>query len=165
MDWRNFSLVGHLLSNVSKLIQYIIKLHTYVKSKGRSIKIIRTDDAFLTTEITEYCARENIVLQACVPYEHGQLGQIERSHRTIQESVVKALHNKPHITEQYWGMAYKDAIFKLNLVPVESNDNQVPYTVWEGLKPNIVTTHAAIWYNRACSHSCGSANSSEWSFL
>jgi hypothetical protein len=61
-------------------------------------------------------------------------------HRTINESIVKALHGKPHLNDKYWGMAYNDCIFKLNLMPVASQGGQCPYNKWESKPFNLDAT-------------------------
>lgn len=118
--------------NLSTPNQYIKKLINIVKNQKRSIKIIRTDDAFLTENIKELCAAHQITLESCAPYEHGQIGHIERFHRTINESVVKALHGKPHLQDKYWAMAWTDCVDKLNMLPHAALDGQSPQHLWSG---------------------------------
>ena len=143
---------GQLLKSRQNLHIYIKKLHNFVKSHNRVIKIIRTDNEFLTQNISEYCQHEDnkINLQTCIPYEHGQIGNIERFHRTLQDAVVKSLANKSHITERFWGMAYNDVIFKLNLQPQifnNNNNNNNNNNQSSDCKNNITTAYK-LWHNK-----------------
>ena len=101
------------------------------------MKTLRIDSEFLTDEINTWAMNNMIKLLPCIPEEHETLPDIERSHRTIQEIVVKVLHNKPHLTFRYWGMDYFDVLMKMNMTPSSSNPNVTPYELWNGEKPNI----------------------------
>jgi hypothetical protein len=86
-------------------------------------------------------------MQTCIPHEHHQIGNIERLHRTIQDSVVKSLHNKPHLTSKYWGMSYYDTVNKLCLRPIlyypPTHNNNLPSS-----SSNYMTTPYTLWFNK-----------------
>jgi hypothetical protein len=123
---------GFPLSDRKNLLKYIIHLHHNIRLHNRVLHVIHCDDEFDQAPIRDYCALHGISMKLCVPYEHGQLGFIERSHRTIQDAVVKSMHNAPHITEQFWAMAYLDTIDKLNIQPCVHNPLTSPYSLWYG---------------------------------
>jgi hypothetical protein len=123
---------GFPLSDRKHLLKYIMHLHNHIRFHNRVLHVIHCDDEFDQVPIRDYCAMHGISMKLCVPYEHGQLGFIERSHRTIQDAVVKSLHNAPHITAQFWAMAYLDTIDKLNILPCVHNPLTSPYSLWYG---------------------------------
>jgi hypothetical protein len=130
-DVASKKVIGYTLKHIDNLVIYIEKVHHYINSKGFQLKILRTDNGLFTKDIKDYCTNHQIELQSCIPHEHGQIGTIERVHRTIEDMIVKMLHDKPHLTNQYWAMAYHDCLFQLNLIPVKSMDNKCPYEIWE----------------------------------
>ena len=71
-------------------------------------------------------------MQSCAPYEHGQLGGVERCHRTFQDCTNKALYGKPHLSSQYFGTAYMDAVFKYNHLSRRSLQFEAPDFLWTG---------------------------------
>lgn len=132
IDLRTRYIHSFLVKKLSHASKYIQKLINIVKHQKRTIKLIRCDDAFLTNDIKELCQKNQIELQGAVPYEHGQIGHIERLHRTINESIVKALYKKPHLSFKYWGMAWMDSVDKLNMLPNEELDGETPLYLWSG---------------------------------
>ena len=118
-------------------------LNKFVTSKEHRITLIRTDNEFIQTQCLDFCHNNpsgRIELQGCIPYEHGQIGEVERSHRTLQDSTVKALHNKPHLEPKCWGMAYLDCLFKHNSFPKESLANRTPISFWDESPVDLLTT-------------------------
>jgi hypothetical protein len=91
-------------------------------------------------ECLENHPKGRIELQACIPYEHGQIGGVERSHRTLQDCTVKALYGKQHLSSRYFGMAYLDAVFKYNTLPRRSLDGQTPDFLWFGKTYDLLST-------------------------
>ena len=100
-----------LIKSRNNLHHHIGRLIQFVKANvpaGSRIKIMLTDNELIKTQCLEYCGNHpdgKVKLPGYIPYEHGQIGEIERSHRTLQDSTVKALYNKPHLDEKCWGMA------------------------------------------------------------
>ena len=78
--------------------------------RPRKIKVFRTDNRLVTNAIKTFCdlPENQIKLLPCIPYEHDTIGLIERWNRTVQEGIVKALFNKPHLSFKHWGMAALD---------------------------------------------------------
>jgi hypothetical protein len=115
-----------------------------VNSYRRTIKIIRTDnELFKTGNITDFLhnhTQGRIEIQSCAPYEHGQLGRVERSHRTFQDTTNKALYGKDHLSSRYFGMAYMDAVFKYNHLPRRSLNFKTPEYLWSNKKLDLLTT-------------------------
>jgi hypothetical protein len=98
------------------------------------LKALYLDEQFMTKEIVAYCRRPevNILLFVAPPYEHQQIGRIERSGRTIIEAMNKAAVNKPQVKPTWFAMNYHDALYKINLVHT-SPDRPCPYVLWHGV--------------------------------
>lgn len=118
--------------NLLTAFKYVIRQFRY-QHPDKQIKIIRVDQELVTSTIQEFCDNyvPRIALQQTAPHEHGQLGHIERFFREVKERVIKEMTEKPHITDQYWGMAYNDALFKHNLSP-HSVQQKTRYSLWHG---------------------------------
>ena len=65
----------------------------------------------------------------CIPHEHQQIGKVERFNQTWESTVIKLLSNKPHLSDKYWAMVYKDVIMKSNILPM-INMRTTPYQLW-----------------------------------
>ncbi len=118
--------------NLLTAFKYVVRQFRY-QHPDKPIKVIRVDQELVTHAIQEFCDNyvPRIVLQQTAPHEHGQLGHIERFFREVKERVIKEMTEKPHITDQYWGMAYNDALFKHNLSP-HSVKQVTRYSLWHG---------------------------------
>ena len=85
----------------------------------------------MTAEIQTWC--DNVTPQIknflCIPHEHHQIGKVERFNQTWENTVIKLLSNKPHVSDKYWALAYKDVIMKSNLLPMLNSVN-TPYQLW-----------------------------------
>jgi hypothetical protein len=133
IDMKSRMPFGWLLSSRKHLVRYLEDLRLAVLAVGRTLKVLRTDDEFVTTEIKDWCRKEKITLQPCIPYEHAQIGVIERVHRTFRDSMVKCMANKPHLDPRLWGLCWLDCVFKYSTLP-NSNlpNNASPYLLWFG---------------------------------
>ena len=108
----------------------IQKLIDIYRTAKHPIKILRADMAFNTEPIRQLCMEHDILLQFSAPHEHGQLGHVERKHRTLSEQMVKVMARKPHVTPPMWGMAYLDCVYKTNLLPKERLQWHYPASLW-----------------------------------
>ena len=138
-------LVGYLLKNKDNCVRYVGKFVRFVKSKGFTVTTLRTDNGLFTADIKEYCEENTIELQSCIPHEHGQIGNIERFHRSLEDSIVKLLHDKPHLSYKYWGMAYYYTLFTMNIKPIPSQNDQCAYNMWSKCKLDLNTNHLVLW--------------------
>ena len=53
-----------------------------------------------------------------MPHENQQIGKVERFNQTWESIVIKLLSNKPHLSDKYWALAYKDVLMKSNILPM-----------------------------------------------
>ena len=118
-------------------MRYIKHLILSVTQRGRSVKVLRMDDEFVTEEIRNYLAEQHISIRPCIPHEHSTLPYAERDNRTIQEAVVKAIVAKPHLTYKYWGLAFHDIIMKWNIFSSRESPDISPYETWFGYRYNM----------------------------
>ena len=101
---------------------------------------MRIDNQFNTAAIKAGAAKCEpcIALQPCVPHKHHSIGDIERFHRTLEDSVFKKLYGKPHLTAEYWDMAYTVHIMKCNMIGSVHGPTACPYELWYGRKPDLL---------------------------
>ena len=131
---------GFLLKSQAALEQYCETLRLEVVSAGRTIRRLRTDNAFVTIALKAWCLLHHVILSPCIPHEHFQIGIVERFHRSLEDSIVKCISNKPHLTMQYWGFAYNDIIMKSNILPTILRPTTTPYELWHGCKLDMKVT-------------------------
>jgi hypothetical protein len=81
-------------------------LRISVLNSNKTLRVIRTDNEFVTSLSKTSAKYHNIQLQPSIPFAHNTLRHVERLHRTLQEMVVKALSNKTHLSAQFWGLPY-----------------------------------------------------------
>ena len=124
-----FPLPNHGTSNT--IIEKLNIVKKEIISLNRVLKYIRADDQFVTSEIQNWCdnCTPQIKILPCIPHEHQQIGKVERFNQTWENIVIKLLSNKPHLSDKYWAMAYKDVIMKSNILPM-INSFQTPYQLW-----------------------------------
>ena len=122
----------YLIRNNKRLHIAVHKIILAYKQRHHTIKVIQTDSQFITEGIRDLCAEHHIDLQRCAPHEHGQLGLVERTHRTLMSDVIKAMANKPHISSKMWGLALHDCVFKRNAVIVDQANQKSSWELFEG---------------------------------
>jgi hypothetical protein len=131
---------GFLLKSQASLEQYCETLRLEIVSAGRILRRLRTDNAFVTNALKAWCLLHHVILSPCIPHEHFQIGLVERFHRSLEDSIVKCISNKPHLTMQYWGFAYNDIIMKSNILPTILRPTTTPYELWHGYKLDLKVT-------------------------
>jgi len=131
---------GFLLKSQASLEQYCETLRLEIVSAGRTLRRLRTDNAFVTNALKAWCLLHRVILSPCIPHEHYQIGLVERFHRSLEDSIVKCISNKPHLTMQYWGFAYNDIIMKSNILPTILRPTTTPYELWHGSKLDLKVT-------------------------
>ena len=91
-------------------------------------------------------ASNKITFTPSIPREHGTVRSVERVYRTLQEMVVKSLALKPHLSPEFWGMAYLHNIDILNIIPTTTKKD----------------TSTAIWLNCCGTFATSLANGPVW---
>ena len=139
IDMKSRMPFGWLLKSRKHLIRYLEELRLAVSAMGRTLKVLRTDDEFITIEIRAWCLKEKITLLPCVPYEHAQIGVVERVHRTFRDAMVKCMANKPHLDTRLWGLCWLDVVFKYSTLPNSNLPHHAsPYMLWFGKSVDVL---------------------------
>jgi hypothetical protein len=71
------------------LVDHLESLRLSVASSGKHLKTIRTDNEYLTLLSRQWALSHDTVFQPSIPLEHNTVRTVERTHRTLQEMVVK----------------------------------------------------------------------------
>lgn len=111
----------------------IVELETKAK-----IKCFRSDRGgeFTSNTFNEYCENQGIERHLTAPYTPQQNGVVERRNRTLIE-MTRSLLKHMVLPNWMWGEAVRHATYLINRVSTRALDNQVPYEVLKGRKPNI----------------------------
>ena len=133
--------LGKLLRTHKSLEVQLEEIRVEVRSRALTMKVLRIDNEFITQPIKQWAALCDppIELQPCIPHEHHSIGDIERFNRTLEDAVFKKLYGKPHLSKQYWGLAYLDHIMKSNMVGSIHDTSPSPHELWYGKKPDLLT--------------------------
>jgi hypothetical protein len=127
------SATGFVFSRLVKsrlsVVDHLEALRRFVAASDKTLRYIRTDNEFVTKLSRAWAASNNIIFQPSIPFEHNTVRQVERMHRTLQEMVVKSMANKPHLSPQFWGLAYLHCSHLHNLLPLRSSTTS-PYSLW-----------------------------------
>jgi hypothetical protein len=118
------------------LVDHLEALRVSVASSGKRLKIIRTDNEYLTLLSKRWAASHDIIFQPSIPFEHNTVRVVERTHRTLQEMVVKVLAHKLHLTFEYWAMAYMHCVDLHNILP-DRDTGISPFERFHGRAPDL----------------------------
>jgi len=142
MDRTTRYLFGDTIKGVSNkdILPIVEQFRLQILNQNRLLKTIRTDNKLITIMLKNWAMQHNITLLPCIPHEHFQIGDIERFHRSLQDSIVKNLYDKEQLCNKYWGLAYKDILFKNNILPHSTNHTTTPYEEWFGKKVDLKNT-------------------------
>ena len=77
-----------------------------IQSHNRILRFIRADDQFVTSDIQAWCnsCTPQVKILPCIPHEHQQIGKVERFNQTWENTVIKLLYNKPHLSNRLLGI-------------------------------------------------------------
>ena len=131
------------ISSRAGLLLYVIRLRDFVHACGKTLKILRTDNEFLTKAIRSWCAANQITLLPSLPHRHNKTRRIERFHRSTSDLMMKQLANKAHLTPQYWSLSWQHAVDMRNILPRKRLLGKNPYEKWFG-RPYDLVKHPTI---------------------
>jgi hypothetical protein len=118
------------------LVDHLEALRVSALSTGKVLKVIRTDNEYITLLSKAWALSHNISFQPSIPFEHNTVRRVERVHRTLQEMVVKALAHKPHLSPEYWSMCYMHCVDLHNVLP--NRDSGIsPFERYHGFAPDL----------------------------
>lgn len=116
-----------------KRFRTIVELETKTR-----IKCFRTDRGgeFTSTEFNNFCEERGIVRHLTAPYSPQQNGVVEKRNMTLLK-MTRSLLKHMSIPNQLWGEAVRHATYLINRVSTRALNDQMPYEVLKGQKPNI----------------------------
>jgi hypothetical protein len=65
------------------LLLHVMRLRDFITASGKTLKVLRTDNEFLTIAIRSWCAQNHIKLLPSLPHRHNKTRRIERFHRSL----------------------------------------------------------------------------------
>ena len=101
-----------------------------VTSRGKVLKVIRSDNEFVTAVVTDWLHdKQGILILPSIPYEHDTVRTVERANQTM-DSTINLPRNK-HLSRQHWAMAFTHALKIKNRLPFAALQGQSPFSLWQ----------------------------------
>ena len=148
-----------LLSFPSKgtkeIMTYVRQTHEFNTQRGYTMKELHVDNEFARSHaLSKWCLSNNVRLIRAIPYEHEDIGIIERANRTCSEGTSKRLNLtlRPHILPSYWCLAYADTVDMFNLSSHPSHPNSSPYQLYDHQTPDALSTPFLPWGTLVTGH-------------
>jgi hypothetical protein len=118
------------------LVDHLEALRLSALSTGKELKVIRTDNEYITLLSKAWALSHNVSFQPSIPFEHNTVRRVERVHRKLQEMVVKSLAHKSHLSPEYWSMCYMHCVDLHNVLP--NRDSGIsPFERYHGFAPDL----------------------------
>jgi len=137
VDHASRFIVGKLLKSMEgpELANGIQSIIDRYRSDGHIIKHFKFDDQFDISDVHSVLKANisndsQMTFETCPPHEHSLLGLVERTNRSIEESIIKAMSGPNISDKRLWGLAAEDSILKLNLKPRSVLNWQNPYEIY-----------------------------------
>lgn len=150
-DYSKMSFV-YFMKEKSEVLKYFKEFQTMTeKQKGKKIKILRTDNGgeFCSLEFEKYLKERGIVHQKTNPYTPEQNGMCERLNRSVVEK-ARCLIFDTNLDKKFWAEAVNTSVYIRNRSVVKGLNNETPYQVWTGQKPDI--SHLRIFGSKVMVH-------------
>ncbi len=81
---------GKTLKTRKDLFRHLDKLYQWITSRGKVLRVIRSDNEFTKTVITEWLLdKPSIRLLPSIPYEHDTVRTVERANQTMDNTINK----------------------------------------------------------------------------
>ena len=111
---------GKTLKSRKDLFRHLDKLHGWITSRGKVLKVIRSDNEFVTAVVTDWLHdKRGIRILSSIPYEHNTVRTAERANQTMDNTIAKMLdlsRNK-YLSRQHWAMTLTHALKIKNRPP------------------------------------------------
>ena len=95
---------GKTLKTCKDLFQHLDKLHKWITSRGKVLKVIRSDNAFGTAVVTDWLHyKRDIRILPSIPYEHDTVRTVEQANQTMDNTITKMLDlpRNTHLSRQH----------------------------------------------------------------
>ena len=132
------------------LFLHLDRLHKWITSLDKVLKVIRSDNEFVTAVVTDWLHdKRGIRILPSIPYEHDTVRTVERANQTMDNTITKMLDlpcNK-HLSRQHWAMAFTHALKIKNRLPSAALQGQSPISIWQ---PEVLdpfhSNRTALWW-------------------
>lgn len=91
---------------------------------------------YINNTIDEYCGKEGIILEPCLPHTSQLNGTAERFNRTMQDKIRALLFDSGYPAAM-WEYAAAVAVYSHNRLPSKTIDNKIPYEKFFGKEVSI----------------------------
>ena len=108
-------LFGSTFTSRKSLVRWIRQLCANFRRAGHPLTFIRADNEFDAKETRRFRLEADIDLVFSRPHQKDKTHRVERSHRTVQEMVVKMVNDRSHLNFCFWAYAFNHALVLLNL--------------------------------------------------
>ena len=92
---------ARLCHNRLSVTAHLEALRQFFLQSARTIRYLRTYNEFIISTTTAWAREHHIIFIPSIPHEHDTVRVVERTHRTLQEMVVKSLAHKPHLSPSF----------------------------------------------------------------
>ena len=111
---------GKTVKSRKDLFRHLDKFHGRITSRSKALKVIRSDNEFLTAVVTDWLHdKRGISILPSIPYEHDTVCTVECANQTMDSTITKMLdlsRNK-QLSRQHWAMAFTHALKIKNRLP------------------------------------------------
>ena len=103
------------------LFRHLDKLHRWIASRGKVLKVIRSGNEFVKAVVNDWLHdKHGIRILPSISYEHDTVRTVERANQTMDNTITKMLDLPPrnkHLSRQHWAMAFMHALKIKNRLP------------------------------------------------
>ena len=138
-----------------EIMSYVRQTHEFNTQHGYLMTELHVDNEFARSHaLVKWCSSNNVRLVRAIPYEHEDIGLIERANRTCSEGTQKRLNLtlRPHILPSYWCLAYADTVDMFNLSSHPSHPHSSPYQLYDHQTPDALSTPFLPWGTLVTGH-------------
>ena len=104
---------GKTLKSRKDLFRHLDKLHGWITSWGKVLKVIRSDNDFVTAVVTDWLHdKRGIRILPSIPYKHDTGRTVELANQTMVNTITKMLDlsRNQHLSRQPWAIAFTHAL-------------------------------------------------------
>ena len=133
IDHETGRVFGYPTVGTAKCVTHLQNLYEFNKRRGYIMESFTCDPEFQTRAVIKFCQEAKPPIKLCVAItdEHFAIGEIERWHRNVHESMLKASVSNPYLTNPMWPLLYDADLDMYNSLPTARNPHQSPYQLFD----------------------------------
>ena len=128
---------GKTLKSRKDLFRHLDSLQRWITSRGKVLKVIRSDNEFVKAVVTDWLHdKHGILILPSIPYEHDTVRTVQRANQTMDNTITKMLdlpRNK-HLSRQHWAMTFMHALKIKNRLPTMALQGRSPISLWQATR-------------------------------